>query len=33
MNVTTSDIANKWKDGSDDINVENIVDRWRRQQR
>jgi hypothetical protein len=27
------DFYNKWKDGPDDINVENIVDRWRRQRR
>lgn len=27
------DFYNKWKDGPDDINVEEIVDRWRRQQR
>jgi hypothetical protein len=27
------DFYNKWKVGPDDINVENIVDRWRRQQR
>ena len=27
------DFYNKWKDGPDDINVESIVDRWRRQQR
>jgi hypothetical protein len=24
---------NRWKDGPDDINVESIVDRWRKQQR
>ena len=27
------DFYNKWKDGPDDINVDEIVDRWRRQQR
>lgn len=27
------DFYNKWKDGPDDIDVEKIVDRWRRQQR
>lgn len=27
------DFYNKWKDGPDDINVESIVDRWRKQQR
>ncbi len=27
------DFYNKWRDGPDDINVESIVDRWRRQQR
>ena len=27
------DFYNKWKDGPDDINVEGIVERWRRQQR
>lgn len=27
------DFYNKWKDGPDDINIENIVDRWRRQRR
>lgn len=27
------DFYNKWKDGPDDINVEEIVDRWRRQKR
>lgn len=27
------DFYNKWKDGPDDINVERIVERWRRQQR
>lgn len=27
------DFYNKWKDGPDDINVEEIVNRWRRQQR
>ncbi len=27
------DFYNKWKDGPDDIDVEAIVDRWRRQQR
>ena len=27
------DFYNKWKDGPDDIEVEKIVDRWRRQQR
>ena len=27
------DFYNKWKDGPDDINVDAIVDRWRRQQR
>jgi hypothetical protein len=27
------DFYNKWKDGPDDINVDVIVDRWRRQQR
>lgn len=27
------DFYNKWKNGPDDINVEAIVDRWRRQQR
>lgn len=27
------DFYNKWRDGPDDINVEEIVDRWRRQQR
>lgn len=27
------DFYNKWKAGPDDINVENIVDRWRRQRR
>lgn len=27
------DFYNKWKDGPDDINVETIVDRWRKQQR
>jgi hypothetical protein len=27
------DFYNKWREGPDDINVEKIVDRWRRQQR
>ena len=27
------DFYNKWKDGPDDIDVEGIVDRWRRQRR